>query len=130
MATQKRPVVATSKPATLKEVATGFLDRIPKEPDKKIPKQARSHCSSHHDWIQGEVNKGRNAMAIYQDLVERFSFAHRYNSVKRYVRGLKQKDPEQYDRLEFLPGEEARVDYGQGALTIYPKTGKRKRPRL
>lgn len=125
------------KPATLKEVATGFLDcvrpladLIPKEPAKKIPKQARSHCSAHHDWIVGEVNKGRNAMAIYQDLVERFGFTHRYNSVKRYVRGLRKKDPEQYDRLEFLPGEEAQVDYGQGAFTIHPKTGKRKRPRL
>ncbi len=69
-------------------------------------------------------------MSIYQDLVERFSFVHRYNSVKRYVRGLKKKDPEQFDRLEFLLGEEAQVDYGQGAFTIHPKTGKRRRPRL
>lgn len=118
------------KPATLEEVATGFLDLIPKEPAKKIPKQARSACEPNHDWIVGEVNKGRNAMSIYQDLVERFGFAHRYNSVKRYVRGLRKKDPEQYDRLEFLPGEEAQVDYGQGAFTIHPKTGKRRRPRL
>lgn len=120
------------KPATLKEVATGFLGPIPKESagTKKIPKQARSACDPHRDWIVGEVNKGRNAMSIYQDLVERFGFVHRYNSVKRYVRGLKKKDPEQYDRLEFLPGEEAQVDYGQGALTIHPKTGKRRRPRL
>ena len=52
---------------------------------------------------------GRNATAIYQDLVEQFSFTHKYNSVKRFVRGLKRKDPEQYDRLEFLPAE----DYGK-----------------
>jgi transposase len=123
------------KPATLKEVATGFLAPIPPpEPavstKEAIPKQARSACQPHHDWIVGEVNKGRNAMSIYQDLVERFGFAHRYNSVKRYVRGLKKKDPEQYDRLEFLPGEEAQVDYGQGAKTRHPKTGKMRRPRL
>lgn len=118
------------KPATLKEVATGFWGPFSQEPAKKIPKQARSHCSPHHDWIDGEVGKGRNAMSIYQDLVERFGFTHGYNSVKRYVRGLKKKDPEQYDRLEFLPGEEAQVDYGQGALTRHPKTGKMRRPRL
>ena len=123
------------KPATLKEVATGFLSPIPppKSADSRkdtIPKQARSACEPHHDWIVGEVNKGRNAMSIYQDLVERFGFVHRYNSVKRYVRGLKKKDPEQYDRLEFLPGEEAQVDYGQGAKTRHPKTGKMRRPRL
>lgn len=130
-----------SKPATpVVEVATGFSDPIPtlllKEPAvviaKKvsIPKQTRSVCAPHHDWIVGEVNKGRNAMAIYQDLVELFGFTHRYNSAKRYVKGLKKQNPEQFDRLEFLPGEEAQVDYGQGALTIHPKTGKRRRPRL
>lgn len=69
-------------------------------------------------------------MSIFQDLVERYGFTHRYNSVKRYVRGLKKSAPEQYDRLEFLPGEEAQVDYGQGAFTIHPETGKRRRPRL
>jgi len=72
---------------------------------------------------------GRNATAIYQDLVERFGFNHRYNSVKRFVRGLKKRDPKQYDRLEFLPGEEAQVDYGTGALTLH-RNGKYRRPRL
>lgn len=119
------------KPATLKEVATGFLEPISKESATvTIPKQARSACQPHHDWIEGEVGKGRNAMSIYQDLVEQFGFTYCYNSVKRYVRCLKKKDPEQYDRLEFLPGEEAQVDYGLGAFTIHPNTGKRRRPRL
>lgn len=95
-----------------------------------IPKHARSACEPHHDWIAGEVGKGRNAMAIYQDLVESHGFDHRYNSVKRYVRCLRKREPEQYDRLEFLPGEEAQVDYGQGAFTRHPVTGKKRRPRL
>jgi transposase/5S rRNA maturation endonuclease (ribonuclease M5) len=68
-------------------------------------------------------------MAIYQDLVERFGFTNRYNSVKRFVRGLKKKDPKQYDRLEFLPGEEAQVDYGKGAPTLH-RNGRYRRPRL
>lgn len=68
-------------------------------------------------------------MAIYQDLVERFSFTHRYNSVKRFVRGLKGKDPRQFDRLEFLPGQEAQVDYGTGAPTHHSR-GQYRRPRL
>ena len=57
-------------------------------------------------------------MAMYQDLVELFGFTHRYNSVKRFVRRLRRKDPHQYDRLEFLPGEEGQVDYGGGAPTL------------
>jgi hypothetical protein len=48
-------------------------------------------------------------MAIYQELVDRFGFTSRYNSVKRFCRHLKQREPEQFDRLEFLPGEEAQV---------------------
>ena len=68
-------------------------------------------------------------MAIYQDLVEVFGFTHRYNSVKRFVRRLRRKDPHQYDRLEFLPGEESQVDYGVGAPTLCDK-GRYRRPRL
>lgn len=97
--------------------------------ETKIPKLARSACESHGEWIEAQVRLGRNGMAIYQDLVELFGFAHRYNSVKRFVRHLKKQDPEQYDRLEFLMGEESQVDYGQGAPTLHP-SGKYRRPRL
>ncbi|MCC6201972.1 MAG: ATP-binding protein [Gammaproteobacteria bacterium] len=53
---------------------------------------------------------------------------HRYNSVKRFVRGLKVRAPERFDVLECLPGEAAQVDFGQGALTL--KNGKYRRPYL
>ena len=33
-------------------------------------------------------------------------------------------------QLEFLPGEEAQVDYGEGALTLYPTSSRYRRPRL
>ena len=94
-----------------------------------IPFYARSACEPHRPWIEEQIRLGRNAMAIYQDLVERFNFNHKYNSVKRFVRKLKQKAPKQYDRLEFPPGEEAQVDYGQGALTM-GASGRYRRPRL
>jgi len=96
---------------------------------KKIPFHARSACEPHRKWIEQQVRLGRNAMAIYQDLVERFNFTNRYNSVKRFVRGLKQNTSKQFDRLEFLPGEESQVDYGQGAMTLH-QSGKYRRPRL
>ncbi len=38
------------------------------------------------------------------------SSARGYNSVKRFVATLKFRDPERFDVLEFLPGEEAQVD--------------------
>ncbi len=118
------------------EVATGLEDESgqnppprPPAPEKKLPKHARSACEPHREWIEEQVRLGRNATAIYQDLVERFGFNHRYNSVKRFVRGLKKRDPRQYDRLEFVPGEEAQVDYGTGALALH-SNGKYRRPRL
>jgi len=125
-----------SKSPTGQGVATGvgggFGQNPPPRPparQEKIPRHARSACEPHREWIQEQVRLGRNGMAIYQDLVERFGFTHKYNSVKRFVRGLRKKDPRQYDRLEFLPGEEAQVDYGTGGLTVY-REGRYRRPRL
>lgn len=132
MATQNPPPVATPKSPT---PATDRIEiPLPRPPAASadigpIPVHARSACEPHRKWIEEQIRQGRNATAIYQDLVELFSFEHKYNSVKRFVRKLKRKAPKQFDRLEFPPGEEARVDYGQGALTKGP-TGKYKRPRL
>jgi len=130
------------KSPTPEEVATGISCQEGENPPTRptaheqnnqdrqmFPSHCRSACEEHREWIEKQVELGRNAVAIYQDLVEHFGFTHRYNSVKRFVRGLKKKDPEQYDRLEYLPGEEAQVDYGQGAQTLHP-SGKYRRPRL
>jgi transposase len=119
---------------SLEGVATGssFLpvqNPPPRPPAlESLPKNA-SACEPHRKWIEEQLRLGRNAMAIYQDLVELFGFTHQYNSVKRFVRRLKKKDPHQYDRLEFPPGEEAQVDYGTGAPTLHD-SGKYRRPRL
>ena len=88
-----------------------------------------SACAPHREWIEAQVGLGRNAVSIYQDLVEAHGFTHAYNSVKRFVAALKARAPERFDVLEFLPGEEAQVDYGQGALTQV-RPGKYKRPYL
>jgi transposase len=88
-----------------------------------------SACEPHRAWIEAQLALGRNAVSIYQDLVETHGFARAYNSVKRFVAKLKARSPERFDVLEFLPGEEAQVDYGQGALTLY-RRGKYRRPYL
>ena len=98
--------------------------------DGPIPAHARSACEHHRLWIEEQVRLGRNAVSIYQDLVERFAFEHRYNSVKRFCRALRRNNPTQFDRLEFPPGEEAQVDYGLGAPTRKPGTNTYRRPRL
>jgi len=46
-------------PATVTEAAT----------NPGPPERTRSRCEEHRDFIEAETAKGRNAMAIYQDLV-------------------------------------------------------------
>lgn len=119
----KSPGVATGPEGVVNS------NSLPRPPGK-LAEYAHSACEPHRKWIEEQVQLGRNAMAIYQDLVESFAFEQKYNSVKRFVKRLKKKDPEQFDRLEFLPGEEAQVDYGMGAPTLKPGTEKYGRPRL
>jgi hypothetical protein len=66
---------------------------------------ARSASEPHSVWIEKQVRLRRNAQAIYQDLVDQIGFTAIYDSVKRFVRALRQVEPEQFDRLEFAPGE-------------------------
>ena len=88
-----------------------------------------SACEAHREWITQQVRLGRNAVSVYQDLVDTFGFHNKYNSVKRFVGGLKLQAPERFDVLEYPPAEEAQVDYGQGAPTLTEK-GKYKKPYL
>ena len=113
-------------------VATGSEAPEGQTPPARPPAAGRgcvSACEPHRNWIEAQVGLGRNAVAIYQDLVELHAFSAAYNSVKRFVAKLKARAPERFDVLEFLPGEEAQVDYGQGALTL-AGAGKYRRPYL
>jgi transposase len=115
-------------------VATGDRPQIPPPwPPARTPVAtavSASLCEPHREFIQAQLRLKRNAMAIFQDLVDVRGFAGQYNSVKRFVAKLRLVQPEQFDRLSFLPGEEMQVDYGQGALTRVPGGDKYRRPRL
>jgi transposase len=111
-------------------VATGTPDQIPPPRPPAQAKLTTSICEPHRAFIEAQLRFKRNYMAIYQDLVESHGFAGAYNSVKRFAGGLCKHEPEQFDRLEFAPGEEAQVDYGEGALTRVPGTDRFRKPRL
>ena len=138
---QRRLAAAKSPTLATGSQATGAAENPPPRPPAVAAaavtnpaigasKYARSACETHREWIEGQVRLGRNAVAIYQELVDGRGFTARYNSVKRFCRGLRAREPEQYDRLEFAPGEEAQVDYGEGAPTRHPVTGTYRKPRL
>jgi len=89
-----------------------------------------SRCEPHRAFIDAQLRLGRNATAIYQDLVDQHGFEGAYNSVKRFAAQRRHKEPEQFDRLSFAPGEEMQVDYGEGAPTRVPGTERYRKPRL
>ena len=120
------PGVATGSDALAAQIAP---PRPPAPPPASSP-VATSLCEPHRDFIEAQLRLKRNAMAIYQDLVDSQGFAGRYNSVKRFVAKLRHKEPEQFDRLSFLPGEEMQVDYGEGAPTLVPGSQRYRKPRL
>ena len=77
-----------SKPAN--EVTTGFLPPAPPpEADQARRKRTASTSEVYRETILLELSRGRNAMGIWQDLVDRHGFAGGYQSVKRFVRTLR-----------------------------------------
>ena len=77
-----------------------------------------SHCEPFASVIQASLDAGLSAQRIYQDLVREQQFAGGYDSVKRFVRQLGQVNPLPFRRLETEPGQEAQVDFGQGAWVV------------
>jgi transposase len=87
-----------------------------------------SHCEPFETFIKAGLDGGLSAQRIYQDLVSEQNFAGGYDSVKRFVRQLQQANPLPWRRMESEPGQEAQVDFGQGAWVI--EDGRRRRPHV
>jgi len=90
-----------------------------------------SACEPHREAIELWLSRGRNAKAIWQDLVDIHGFASGYQSVKRFVRQLRGTPaPEACAVIETAPGEESQADYGTGPMVRDSHTGKYRRTRL
>lgn len=86
----------------------------------------RSRCEPFEAAIDAKMKAGLSAQRIYQDLVGENGFRGSYQSVKRFVRRLKARQPERVWRMECQPGEEMQVDFCLGA-PIEGEDGKRRR---
>ena len=87
-----------------------------------------SHCEPFESFIKAGLDGRLSAQRIYQDLVSEQKFAGSYDSVKRFVRQLQQASPLPFRRMESEPGQEAQVDFGQGAWVV--QDGRRRRPHV
>src|SRR3989454_697583 len=90
-----------------------------------------SACAPYRELIELALARGRNAMAIWRDLVDDHGFPAQYASVRRFVVTLRgPRTPEAHPVIVTAPGEEAQVDYGDGPMVRHPGTGKYRRARL
>ena len=109
-----------TKPATRVEVST---DLAPAPRPGRAP--SASACEPYRELIVEALGRGRNAMAIWQDLVDDHGFVGRYASVRRFVVKLRgTSSPEARVVITTAPGEEGQVDYGDGPMVRHPQTGK------
>ena len=143
--TAKPAIEVTTDSAAAKPALKTTTDRAPAKPAIEVttdcvaepsePQPTRSPsasaCEPFHELIEAALARGRNAMAIWQDLVDQSGFRGAYESVKRYVRKLRGTSPvEPRAVILTAPGEEAQVDYGDGPMVRDPSTGKYRRARL
>ncbi len=126
-----------AKPASQAEEATpdsggesaGGSDAKPAPTPGHSP--SASACEPYGEAIEVGLAKGRNAKAIWQDLVDTSGFTGAYQSVKRFIRKFRgQQSPEACAVIETAPGEELQVDYGSGPMVRDVQGGKYRRTRL
>jgi len=111
---------ATAKPANKNEVIT----------DSAVV-SGPSACEPYREAIDTGISRGRNAMAIWQDLVSEYGFASSYQSVQRFVRKRRgTQTPEARVVIVTAAGQEAQVDYGTGPMVRDPESRKYRRTRL
>jgi transposase len=116
-----------AKPAN--DVITGFLPEI--GPPEQRGKRSPGASEAYRELIALELSRGRNAMGIWQDLVDQHGYSSSYQSVQRFVLKLRGAvSPEARVIIETRPGEEAQVDYGTGPMVRDPDSGKYRRTRL
>ena len=102
------------------EVITDFgAELAAAAPSATEPKPGRSPsasaCAPYRDSIEVGLAKGRNAMGIWQDLVDFCGFTGGYQSVRRFVRKLQGiPSPEACAVIETAPGE----DYGKPRVMV------------
>jgi transposase len=123
LSTKEKAKAKSAKPAN--GVTTGF------GVESKAENPKRSVCEPFREAIELGLSRGRDATAIWQDLVSESGFGGGYQTVKRYVRKLRGIHPLQPRAvIRTGPGEESQVDYGTGPMVRDPQTRKYRRTRL
>ena len=120
---------SAAKPAI--EVTTDSGGKTPENPPTQSRTSTASSCEPYREMIEDGLGRGRNAMGIWQDLVDKHGYAGGYQTVKRFVRKLRgRSSPQAVGIILTAPGEEAQVDYGTGPMVRDDQSGKYRYTRL
>lgn len=92
-----------------------------------VERQSRSQSAPYQDVITAKLDKRLSLQRIWQDLVEDYGYGGSYESVKRFVRTL-DRPVRLVGVYHSLPGEEAQVDFFNGAPTFDEQRGQWRRP--
>jgi transposase len=127
---RKLPKPASEVTPDSGEESAGEEAAKPAEPQPGRSPSA-SACEPYREAIEVGLSRGRNAKAIWQDLVDGYGFSGDYQSVKRFIRKFhRTQPPEACAVIETAPGEEMQVDYGAGPMVRDAESGKYRRTRL
>jgi transposase len=124
---------AESKPANEAGVITDFIRPFSEKQPLQRPRSnaSASTCEPYRATIELGVSRGRNAMAIWQDMVTAYGYSGGYQTVQRFVGKLRgSQGPEPVGIITTAAGEESQVDYGTGPMVRDAETGKYRRTRL
>lgn len=95
-----------------------YISRIARGASEPVRSRVASKLDPFVDTIESKVGQGLSATQIYQDLCGTIGFDACYETVKRAVRTLKRVEPEVYCRMNFAPGEEAQIDFGEIGMLL------------
>ena len=129
-----KPAISPEMPtdsslATAAGKGTAAAAPVPAQQPSRAPQA--SACEPYRELIVDALGRGRNAMAIWQDLVDDHGFPAGYTSVRRFVSTVRQQPAlEARAVITTDRGEEAQVDYGEGPMVRDPDSGKYRRTRL
>ena len=100
----------------------GLLSQPPSSPAGRV-----SACEPYRDLIEEKLSRGRNAKAVWQDLVTDHGYPGNYQTVKRFVRKLQgSRLPQALGSSSPRQGKKPK----SRPLVRDPQTGKYRRTRL
>ena len=106
-----------SRAANCLTICSSIPERISSHQQKRFGGSSgpSSACDPYRETIELGLSRGRNAVAIWQDLVDQHGFAGGYQSVKRFVRKLRGVQSPEARAVILTPAGE---DYGEFSVMV------------